>query len=43
MSSSNIRKVRLKWTGEGLVFQGGAEDGPEITTQFPIEEITVVG
>ena len=31
MSSSNIRKVRLRWVGEGLVFRGGAEGGPEIT------------
>ncbi len=31
MSSSNIRKVRLRWAGEGLVFRGGAEGGPEMT------------
>ena len=31
MSSSNIRKVRLRWTGEGLVFRGGADGGPEVT------------
>jgi putative redox protein len=30
MSSS---KVKLRWTGEGLVFVGGAEGGPEITTE----------
>ncbi len=30
MSSSNIRKVRLRWAGEGLVFRGGADDGPEV-------------
>lgn len=30
MSSS---KVRLRWTGQGLVFVGGAEGGPEITTE----------
>jgi len=31
MSSSNTRKVWLKWAGEGLVFHGRADDGPEIT------------
>ena len=31
MSSSNIRKVRLRWAGEGLVFRGGADGGPEMT------------
>ena len=31
MSSSNIRKVQLRWAGEGLVFRGGADGGPETT------------
>jgi len=31
MSSSNLRKVQLRWTGEGLVFRGGADGGPEVT------------
>ena len=30
MSSS---KVRLRWTGQGLAFVGGAEGGPEIITE----------
>jgi len=30
MSSS---RVKLRWTGQGLVFRGGAEGGPEITTE----------
>jgi putative redox protein len=30
MSSS---KVTLRWTGQGLAFVGGAEGGPEITTE----------
>ena len=30
MSSSNTRTVRLRWAGEGLVFRGGADDGPEV-------------
>lgn len=29
MSSS--RTVRLAWSGEGLVFRGGAEGGPQVT------------
>lgn len=29
MTSS--RKVRLDWSGEGLVFRGGAEGGPQVT------------
>ena len=31
MSSSNLRKVQLRWAGEGLVFRGGADGGPEVT------------
>ncbi len=31
MSSSNIRRVRLRWAREGLVFRGGADGGPETT------------
>lgn len=26
----NIRRVRLRWTGQDLVFRGGAEGGPEV-------------
>ena len=29
--SRNLRQVRLRWTGEGLVFRGGPDDGVQIT------------
>jgi len=28
---SNLRQVRLRWTGEGLVFRGGPDGGPVAT------------
>ena len=31
MNSSNIRSVQLRWAGEGLVFRGGSDGGPEVT------------
>jgi putative redox protein len=31
MSDPNVRQVRLAWTGEGLVFRGGADGGPQVT------------
>jgi putative redox protein len=31
MTSPNVRQVRLRWAGEGLVFRGGPDGGPEIT------------
>jgi len=30
MTSSNVRSVRLRWTGQDLVFLGGADGGPEV-------------
>lgn len=30
MQSSNMRSVRLRWTGRDLVFRGGTDDGPEV-------------
>ena len=27
----NVRQVRLRWTGEDMVFRGGADGGPEVT------------
>lgn len=39
MSSSSTKTVTLRWTGRGLVFQGGGDDGGEIT----IDGDTVVG
>lgn len=31
MSSSNTRQVLLRWSGEGLAFHGGADEGVQIT------------
>ncbi len=31
MLASNLRQVRLRWSGEGLVFQGGPDEGAQIT------------
>ncbi len=31
MTAPNVRQVRLRWAGEGLVFHGGPDGGPEIT------------
>lgn len=28
MLDSNVRQVRLRWTGEGLAFEGGPDGGP---------------
>lgn len=30
MSASNLRKVSMRWTGEGLAFEGGREGGVQI-------------
>lgn len=30
-SNNNIRRVRLAWAGEDLVFRGGPEEGPVVT------------
>jgi putative redox protein len=38
MSSSNTRQVRLRWAGEGLVFHGGPDGGPQITVDGDTEE-----
>jgi len=37
MTAPNVRKVRLEWAGEGLVFHGGAEGGPQITIDSAAE------
>jgi putative redox protein len=31
MEASNVRQVRLRWAGEGLVFRGGPDGGPVAT------------
>jgi putative redox protein len=38
MTSSNVRQVRLKWAGEGLVFRGGPDDGPQVTIDSAAQE-----
>jgi len=38
LSDSNIRQVKLQWAGEGLVFRGGPEGGPEVTVDSNAEE-----
>lgn len=37
-TSPNVRQVRLKWAGEGLVFRGGPEGGPEIMIDSNAEQ-----
>jgi putative redox protein len=38
MTDPNVRQVRLKWTGEGLVFRGGPDGGPQITLDSNTEQ-----
>lgn len=38
VSPANIRQVRLRWTGEGLVFRGGPDDGVQITVDSDGEQ-----
>lgn len=38
MTDPNVRQVRLKWTGEGLVFRGGPDGGPQITIDSNTEQ-----
>jgi len=38
MTDPNVRQVRLKWTGEGLVFHGGPDGGPAITIDSNAEK-----
>jgi putative redox protein len=33
-----VRQVRLRWAGEGLVFRGGPDGGPEITIDSNAEQ-----
>lgn len=30
MSGTDVRQVRLRWLGEGMVFESGPDDGPQI-------------
>jgi len=38
MTSANVRQVRLKWAGEGLVFHGGPDGGPQVTIDSAAEQ-----
>lgn len=38
MVPSNVRQIRLRWAGEGLVFRGGPDGGPEITVDSNAEQ-----
>jgi putative redox protein len=38
MTAPNVRQVRLEWAGEGLVFHGGADGGPQITIDSAAEK-----
>ncbi|MDZ7780864.1 MAG: OsmC family protein [Gemmatimonadota bacterium] len=29
-SNENLRQIRLRWSGDGLVFRGGPDGGPEV-------------
>jgi putative redox protein len=38
MLASNIRQVRLRWSGQGLVFLGGPDDGVSVTVDSAGEQ-----
>jgi putative redox protein len=38
MEASNVRQVRLRWAGEGLVFRGGPDGGPVATLDSDAKE-----
>lgn len=38
MADPNVRQVRVKWAGEGLVFEGGPDGGPSITLDSDVEK-----
>ncbi len=38
MAPANVRQVRLRWAGEGLVFHGGPDGGPSVTIDSDAEE-----
>ena len=37
MSDTNVRQVRLRWTGEGLTFTGGPDGGPLVNVDSDLE------
>jgi putative redox protein len=38
MTAPNVRQVRVKWAGEGLVFEGGPDGGPSIVIDSDMEK-----
>jgi putative redox protein len=38
MTAPNIRQVRLRWAGEGMVFRGGPDGGPQVTIDSNAEK-----
>ncbi len=38
MTDPNIRQVRIRWTGEGLAFEGGPDGGPSIVVDSDLEK-----
>ena len=37
MTDPNVRQVRVRWTGEGLAFEGGPADAPSIVIDSDLE------
>ncbi len=37
MTDPNVRQVRVRWTGEGLKFEGGPDGGPSIVVDSDVE------
>jgi putative redox protein len=38
LTDPNVRQVRVRWTGEGLAFEGGPDGGPSITLDSNFEK-----
>lgn len=38
MTDPNVRQVRVRWTGEGLAFEGGPDGGPSIVVDSDVEK-----
>lgn len=38
MADPNVRQVRVRWTGEGLAFEGGPDGGPSIVVDSDVQK-----
>jgi putative redox protein len=38
MTDPNVREVRVRWTGEGLAFEGGPPGGPTVIVDSDVEK-----